>query len=227
LIYALEDSGMFRQEVENIQMDDEVYVSDDRLHQIRLETLKDNTLQTLMKLISQGWPDDKLSVPLAVREYWSYRDELTMQNGLAFRGTRIIIPTSMRQEMIRRAHAAHLGIQSTTNTAREIMYWPRMHTDLVDAVQRCEICQEASPAQTKEPLMTYPLPTAPWQSVCVDCMEVQGVHYGVIVDVYSDYLDVFELPDLKTDFSRQIEANICQFWDPHSSVFRQRAKFCV
>ena len=29
-----------------------------------------------------------------------------------------------------------MGVQYTTNTARDIMYWPHMHTELVEAVQR-------------------------------------------------------------------------------------------
>ena len=73
------------------------------------------------------------------------------QNGLIFRGTRIVIPTALRTEMIIRAYASHMGMQYTTNTARDIMYWPRMHTELVEAVQRCTISQESQPALPKEP----------------------------------------------------------------------------
>ena len=102
---------------------------------IRQETNKDASLQTLMTLISAGWPDDKLHTPLCVREYWPFRDELSTQNGLVFRGTRIIIPHSMRTEMTAQAHRSHLRIQYTINTARDIMYWPRMTADLTEAVQ--------------------------------------------------------------------------------------------
>lgn len=73
------------------------------------------------------------------------------------------------------------------------MYWPNMNTDLKEAVQRCAICEEAKPANTKEPLMTHPLPTAPWQVVASDCLEVNGQHYCVFVDLYSDFIEVAEL----------------------------------
>ena len=83
-----------------------------------------------------------------------YRDELSTQNGLVFRGTRTIIAHSMRTEMTLRAHCSHLGIQYTINTARDIMYWPRMTADLTEALQRCETCQQIKPALPKEPMMT-------------------------------------------------------------------------
>ena len=151
-----------------------------------------------MTVIMTGWPDDKVKVLLCIREYWPYWDELTTQNGLAFRGTRIIIPSSMRAEMTDRAHASHLGIQYTTNTARQIMYWPRMSADLTEAVQRCNTCQESKPALHKEPMMTYPIPKLPWQVVTSDCFEREGQHYLVLVDLYSDYIDVSQLPSLTT-----------------------------
>ena len=58
LIYAIEEHTAFCEEVEGIQLEDEVFMTDNRLHQIRIDTGRDNTLQVLMKVISQGWPVD-------------------------------------------------------------------------------------------------------------------------------------------------------------------------
>lgn len=69
-----------------------------------------------------GWPDDKFKTPLCVREYWPHRGELSIHNGLVYRGTRIIIPTSMIKEMTATAHPWHLGIDNTTSSVRDIMY---------------------------------------------------------------------------------------------------------
>ena len=101
--------------------------------------------------------------------------------------------------MSARAHTSHLGIQYTTGTAREIMYWPRMTADLTEAVQKCPICQEAQPAQRKEPMMSHPIPTYPWQALASDCFVVGRQHYVVLVDLYSDYIDIAPLTDLSTE----------------------------
>ncbi|XP_038055826.1 uncharacterized protein K02A2.6-like [Patiria miniata] len=98
--------------------------------------------------------------------------------------------------MTARAHASHMGVQYTTNTSRDIMYWPRMHTELVEAVQRCAICQESQPALPKEPLMTHLVPKKPWKLVASDCFEVNGQNYCVLVDLYSDYIDLHALEDM-------------------------------
>ena len=197
-IFQIQEEQELHGELEDIDLEDSLFVTDTRLNTIKHETAKDMTLQTLMNVTKGGWPANKLEVPLCIREYWPYRDELTTQNGLAYRGTRIIIPTAMRAELTNRAHASHLGIQYTCNTARPIMYWPRMTADLTDAVNRCETCQTTQPAAPKEPLMTHPIPQIPWQSVASDCFELDGHHYVVLVDLYSDYIEVAELLNMTT-----------------------------
>ena len=193
LIFQVHQEERFRQEVEETNLEEATFVTDQRLVQIRQETNMDASLQTLFSLISTSWLNDKLQSPLCVRQYWPYRDELSTQNGLVFRGTRIIIPHSMRTEMTLRAHRSHLGIrQYTINTARDIIYWQRMTADLTEAVQQIK------PALPKEPMMTYPVPTLPWQIVASDCFECDNQHYLAVVDLYSDFIEIRKLDTLAT-----------------------------
>lgn len=73
-----------------------------------------------------------------------------------------------------------------------------MTADLTEAVTKCSICQESQPANQREPMLTHPIPRLPWQSVASDCLEIDGQHYVVIVDLYSDYIELTELPDMST-----------------------------
>ncbi|CAC5381738.1 unnamed protein product [Mytilus coruscus] len=68
-------------------------MSDRNLEQITEETSKDDTLQTLTRLIIDGWPDEKNEVPKEVFEYWNFRDELSNVNGIILKGEKITIPT--------------------------------------------------------------------------------------------------------------------------------------
>ena len=54
------------------------------------------------------------------------------------------------------------------------------------------------PALLKEPMMTYPVPTLPWQIVASDCFECDKEHYLVIVDLYSDFIEIRKLHTLAT-----------------------------
>ena len=101
--------------------------------------------------------------------------------------------------MVVRAQRSHLGIRYTLNTAREIMFWPRMHAEITEAVRRCETCQLAQPQQQRQPLMSYPIPTHPWQLVTSNCFEINGRHYVVLVDIYSDFIELSQLPDLSSN----------------------------
>ena len=61
-------------------------ISQGRLLQIQRETEKDESLQTLMAVIQQGWPDDKSALPPVVSPYFNMRDEMSVQDGLIFKG---------------------------------------------------------------------------------------------------------------------------------------------
>lgn len=196
IVFRLNEESALNDEIATDNMEQDVYVTDQRLSSIREATSDDPVMQTLARIIMKGWPSDKKNVPLCVQEYWPYRDELTTQNGIIYRGTRVIIPTEMRPQMLERAHASHLGEQYTLSTAREIMYWPKMHTDIIRIVKECNICQEDQPAQQPENMMSHPIPTTPWQSISSDCFELDNEHYVVVVDSYSGYIDFANLKNM-------------------------------
>ena len=57
---------------------------------IRKHTEEDHELQELIKVILTGWPEDTSQVPNSAVLYYNVRDELTVQNGLIFRGKRVV-----------------------------------------------------------------------------------------------------------------------------------------
>ena len=71
----------------------------------------------LSSVILKGWPNNREDVPPAVRQYWSYRDELTCLDGLLFKGDKIIVPKTLQSEMLEKIHETHLGIVKCKNRA--------------------------------------------------------------------------------------------------------------
>ena len=62
-------------------------VSDERGHEFQKETKIDPEIQEVLTMVKNGWPDTKLQVPLEVRPYWTFRDEVAPADGrLNFRG---------------------------------------------------------------------------------------------------------------------------------------------
>ena len=54
-------------------------------------------------------------------------EELTIEDGLVLKGTRIIIPDKKREEILKLIHEGHLGLNKCKMRAKETVYWPGMN----------------------------------------------------------------------------------------------------
>ena len=96
-------------------------ISETRLKQIREETEKDKTLQTLYEYTQHGWPQ-KGNIDCFVKPFHAYRDEIWAHEGILYKGLRIIIPFIMRQEIIRIIHEGHLEIEKCRIRAQNSVF---------------------------------------------------------------------------------------------------------
>ncbi|XP_014673091.1 PREDICTED: uncharacterized protein LOC106813467 [Priapulus caudatus] len=69
-----------------------VQFSTSKIQQLREESNKDAILCALRDVIIAGWPDERRGLPTPLRVYWSFRDELSVENGLIMKGQRVMIP---------------------------------------------------------------------------------------------------------------------------------------
>ena len=65
----------------------------DSLQQIRIATHEDDELALLKHAITQGWPSTIKEDPSVLQSYWTFREELRIEDGIILKGTRIVIPT--------------------------------------------------------------------------------------------------------------------------------------
>lgn len=156
-------------------------VSEEKWRQIAKATAEDSELQAVIGKIHMP-NDQKLSNP-----YQSFKEELSVVQGVLLRGKRIVIPNSMRSQMAKLTHEGHLGIEKCKRRARVLMYWPHMNRDIEVLVQHCETCQRHRYQQAKEPLMAHNKPEEPWRKVGTDLFHLAGRDYLVIMDYKSNY----------------------------------------
>ena len=97
---------------ESVNMVRYLPISDQRLDELRAETRKDQCLRELSGTILVGWPEKKEYAPALTRPYFSVRDELTVQDGLVFKGNSFVIPKSLRADIKLKIHSSHLGIEA-------------------------------------------------------------------------------------------------------------------
>ena len=164
--------------------------NDHRLQEIKAATLLDPVLNQLKITILQGWPDHKDSVPTAVLPYFSYRVELTVQEGIILRGDRIVIPQSLRQDLKIKVHADHQGVNSCLRRARDLIFWPGMSADIRANVESCDTCATYCAKQPEQPLQMHEVPERLWQKVGSDIFTIKGRNYLVTVDYYSQFIEL-------------------------------------
>ncbi|CAC5382924.1 unnamed protein product [Mytilus coruscus] len=173
-------------------------MSDRNLEQITEETSKDGTLQTLTRLIIDGWPDDKNEVTKEVFEYWNFRDELSNVNGIILKGEKIIIPASMRENMLNKLHEGHLGIEKTRKLARDSIFWPGINAQITDFISKYSVCLESRRSNTKKPMAESETPELPWMTVGIDIFYWNNNNYLIIVDYYSRYFEIARLENIQS-----------------------------
>ena len=91
---------VFALELEEINPLEAVKITSERLAQLQIATEQDPVMQTLKSTILVGWPDTREQVPISIREYWNFKEVLTLHNGILFKSQRITISRALRPEMI-------------------------------------------------------------------------------------------------------------------------------
>ena len=163
------------------------------IQDIKSATEKDECLNMLKNFVKTGFPEKPNKIPNIIKPYWNIRDELHELDGVLCAGNRIIVPRSMRKEMLHLIHESHLGQEKNKKRAREVIFWPNMNREIEETVSQCDICQKYRDQQTKQPLIPHTIPNTPWYKLGMDIMTVRGEDYLVVVDYYSKYPEIAKL----------------------------------
>ncbi|XP_060070555.1 uncharacterized protein K02A2.6-like [Ylistrum balloti] len=193
-----EEESTFLQDVESINMAQFMPIAEAKLREIQRETGKDDNLQILREVILEGWSEKRSLVPIQAQPYFNVRDELSLQNGIIFRGERAVIPFSLRRDIKAKIHSSHIGIEGCLRRARETVYWPGMNAEIREYIERCDVCRTFDAKQSKETLVSHEIPDRPWAKLGSDLFTFNNKEYLITVDYYSNYWEVDHLEDTKT-----------------------------
>ncbi|QQP31428.1 Uncharacterized protein FKW44_025037 [Caligus rogercresseyi] len=170
-----------------------VSLQDPKLEEVRLKTETDPVLLKLKEVIVDGFPEHKANLDTELRDYWGIRDKLSIVDGLIMYGSnRIVIPTSLRRQVLDELHAAHQGRERMLQLARQSVHWPRIHEDLSNLSKGCDDCATHKASQAKEPLVQDEQPSRPGEAVAADLFLYEGREYLVITDKYSGWPEVYD-----------------------------------
>ena len=119
IVFAIDVRSPAEKETGEINALRTVNVSSRSIKEIEKETQKDPVLSQIKTLICEGWPEQDTQLNRELKLYFGFREDITAQDGLVFKGQRIIVPVSLRNGIIERLHESHIGIQGCIRHARE------------------------------------------------------------------------------------------------------------
>ncbi len=115
-----------------------------------------------------------------------------MQNGLLLNGIRIVIPASLRAEILSKLHEGHLGITKCRERAKQSVWWSGLGKELTEMIDSCDTCA-CERTNSRETLLPSEFPSRPWSSVAADLFQMESKQYLVIVDYFSRFFEVAKL----------------------------------
>lgn len=150
----------------------------------------DETSRVVVVYVLKGWPSEKEQVDELDREYWDFREELSVKDGMLFKSDRIVVPRPLRAEVLDEIHSAHMAEGKSLSFARDYVFWPSMTVQIKDKVSSCAVCNAFRNRQQKETLHPHDIPGFPQQVVGTDLFGFGDQTYLLVTDFYSKYFEI-------------------------------------
>ena len=164
-----------------------------RLQNLRTHADADQEYQQIQHYVRNGFPDHRHQLPEQCQRYWNIRSQLTLDDDLVVYGCRLLIPSAMRPQVLHELHSSHQGAVRTKQRAKLAVYWPGINNDIDNIILTCKQCQDSLPSLPKEPLITKPRPSRPFQEIAVDFCSYAGHDFLIIVDCHTDWPDIIHM----------------------------------
>lgn len=160
------------------------------INRVRSETRKDVILGKVYNLIRYGfekeYEDDTL------KPFYGRKDELSLNKGVIMWGYRVVVPFTLRKQLLQELHANHEGIVKMKTRARSYFWWPSLDGDIEKVVKTCEICIKQRPEPSKSFSNSWIRTNKPLQRVHADFLgPFMGKTVLVIIDSYSKWPEAY------------------------------------
>ena len=120
-------------------------------------------------------------------KYNYHKDNLSVSaSGLImYKGTRFLVPQTLRAGLLSALHMGHPGILSMVLRAKESFWWPGLKGDIDQMRAMYQVCHENVPSQAKEPSAGVPVTQYAFESICLDHFFLKGNEFLALVDRHS------------------------------------------
>ena len=158
---------------------------------VKKKTQVDPILSLVYRYVQNGWPS---IVDASLVPYKNKQDELTIHQGCLLWGTRVAVPSSLRNEVLAELHETHPGMTRMKGLSRSYVWWPKIDSDIEKTVSTCLVCQKIRSEPVQAPVHPWTFPSKPWSRIHIDFAgPISGTTYLVVVDAYSKFPEVVKM----------------------------------
>ena len=95
-------------------------------------------MHVLKEIIYNGWPSRRNECPKELWEYWNHKRDLTWEDGVILKSDRIVVPESLRGQVLELMHSGHQGETKCLLLASQSVYWLDISGGIREMVKECE-----------------------------------------------------------------------------------------
>ncbi|CAA9997840.1 unnamed protein product [Nesidiocoris tenuis] len=128
--------------------------------------------------------------------------EYSLSHNVIFKNERVVIPTSLRKDVLSELHRTHVGVVKMKQLARRHCFWKTIDKDIETLVKSCRECALTQKSPAKVPTHHWDDPQENFDRVHIDFAgPFLNHHYLVLVDSKSKWAEVRILRDSPTSAS--------------------------
>ncbi|UYV62905.1 K02A2.6-like [Cordylochernes scorpioides] len=161
--------------------------------EIRIKTQKDEVLSIVKCYTQHGWPE---RVPDHLRPYFQRKLELTVDGECLLWGMRVIIPSSLRPNLLSCLHETHSGMSKMKSVARSHFWWPNLDNEIEFLVNRCRNCQQVQDGPNRVKWQPWIWAVRPWQRIHIDYANKDNINLLIVVDSHSKWIEAFPMREI-------------------------------
>jgi hypothetical protein len=138
------------------------------------QSRKDASIQGIVKMVTNNTSPEH--IPNYLAEYRKIYHELSVTgDGVLLRGSRLVVPASLRNRVVDISHSGHQGIVKTKSYIRSRVWFPGIDGMVEQRILQCRECQSITQRSSYEPLKPSGMPKGVWE-------EVSGDFFGPMTD---------------------------------------------
>lgn len=166
-----------------------------KLKEIEDASETDETIQAVHDALYTGkWSD-------LAKPFKAFETELCFAGKILLRGTKIVMPSILRERTLELAHEGHPGISKMKQRLRTKVWWPKIDLEAEACVKKCRGCLMVSAPPPPEPIRRTILPEKKWQHIAIDFLGPlpSNDYLLVVVDYFSRFIEIEVMRTIDSD----------------------------